>query len=403
MRDRVGRVDGVGSSAKPGERVSTGKNVLVWPEEFFKGPVPSHVETPFALGILRTLLERQTDKTQADTAASGPPSNANNIETYSQLYAQYEYNRQRYEQRAGAASLKFNPYLLPGYSCVLVDNEAGNTDLVGYLTNVSHTLSKGQMATQITFGYGRTLQELYDDVTTTIATNKPGVLFDWAPLETIDEVRQCFQDEDQACKYYQKLYGIQGVGFTGVAAPSRTDVSYTLDFGAPTYRESAYPQTAVSLQGSDVASAPPTRATITNPPDDGKVYTPKNNRENYDAALERAYRPICTLQQYLAFLYGTVRDIPAEVLATERDDGVATYYGRIFRRPVAEKLGAAELTQVQGAAPAGAEGSNDLTQPAGEVAETFTATSVPYNATWKDWNEALEKYRAQVQSEYLVG
>jgi hypothetical protein len=79
------------------------------------------------------------------------------------LFAKYEYFRQKYAQRSATVNMVFNPYIVPGFPCVIIDEPQAAISFLGYVTEVSHTMSADasgpQMTTNVSVSFMRTLGE----------------------------------------------------------------------------------------------------------------------------------------------------------------------------------------------------------------------------------------------------
>jgi hypothetical protein len=195
---------------------ANGKNFLVFPEELFKGPVMDRRKIPPWLYFLKQaeLTERDQDAPDASANPDGAPADAqalfdqlkNDNPDVQHLYAQYEFFRERYSRRQGAAVVGFNPYIVPGFPTAIFDNRATRVDLFAYVTSVTHKLthSREGRTTQISFTYGRTVQEMFDLLAAEFAGG--GAAAGAAPAEPIRDIRQVIQDFDQAETFYQGLF-----------------------------------------------------------------------------------------------------------------------------------------------------------------------------------------------------
>lgn len=144
------------------------KNMLLFPEEFYKGPVTQRMNAPPWMHMLEQQYKASAEsKTVVDDA----------IETASELfgdrepsslgalfdtYAAYEFWRARYAARNGGVTMAWNPYIVPGFPGMVFDQENAGFDTMSYITRVVHTMSATtgpQMTTQATFSFGRTLTE----------------------------------------------------------------------------------------------------------------------------------------------------------------------------------------------------------------------------------------------------
>lgn len=168
------------------------------------------------------------------TAATSPtvaPSTYDEIaaahETVYQLYAKYEYFRERYAKRTGSAVVAWNPYIVPGFPAAIFDQRATRVDLFAYITTVQQTMSnEGQRGTTLSFLYGRQFQEMFDLMATEFAANDATTRGS-APEEPIREVSKVVQSFTQAESFYQKLfYGNQRLYGKDAAFDFRKIIAY---------------------------------------------------------------------------------------------------------------------------------------------------------------------------------
>lgn len=128
----------------------------------------------------------------------------NNLTVY-QLYAKYEYFRERYAQRSGSATIAWNPYVVPGFPAAIFDQRATRVDLVCYVTTVQQSMShEGQRGTTLSFLYGRSFQEMFDLLREEFDGGETAA--GCSPAEPIRDVRKIVQSFDQAETYYQRLF-----------------------------------------------------------------------------------------------------------------------------------------------------------------------------------------------------
>lgn len=195
-----------------------GKNILT-EEEYFKGPV-----------VLRRQLPRWFTFLQQ---ANMPPTTATSTDnTVFQLYAKYEYFKERYARRSGSVNLAFNPYIVAGFPCAVFEDLDTEVHIFGYVTRVQHSLTNSGCTTSMSYSYGRTMREMFTllreqfdlenealreqeaaqqeadeegeaaaDITTPVA----GAVA-MAPPEPIREVRDVIQNFDRADAFYKALF-----------------------------------------------------------------------------------------------------------------------------------------------------------------------------------------------------
>ena len=121
-----------------------------------------------------------------------------------ELYAKYEYFRERYEKRTGSAILSWNPYVVPGFPAAFFDQRATRVDVFAYITTVQQRMSARDRQTDISFVYGRTIQEVFDLLRHEFALGS--TILGNAPKEPIKDVRKVLQSFTQAESMYQSLF-----------------------------------------------------------------------------------------------------------------------------------------------------------------------------------------------------
>lgn len=179
-----------------------GKNVLIWPTEFFQGPLLANGMVPRLFSHYARTIAKGTNK---DTASDAKQA----VDTLLQLYAETEFYIRRYNKRVGSVDMVFNPYMIPGYPGVIFDRKNG-LHHIGYIQEVQHELSPRGMSTQASYTAGRTLAEwltlIKDD------TLRLGTPLASAPADPIHEVRQKTQ-----------YIGTKAPPAIGTAAPQDAD------------------------------------------------------------------------------------------------------------------------------------------------------------------------------------
>jgi hypothetical protein len=172
-------------------RVETGRNFLVWPEEFFKGPYSEELELP---EMFHFLNESAGTQTQGD-----PEVSRNAHKEVQRVYAEYEYMRRRGLRRNGSVISTFNPYFVFGFPCMVFDP----TGYVhAYAMKGSHILSQQQMSTYIEYTYAQTIEELVENV---IEARGQGKDIDTAPAYPVEQVRKVIQVQEKAEQYFSEL------------------------------------------------------------------------------------------------------------------------------------------------------------------------------------------------------
>jgi len=183
----------------------TGKNLLLWPDEFFQGPITARYPAP-------PWLMYYAKQMQGEKGATGVSAEAKRLtdETVYTLYAQYEFYRQRYGERNGTINAAFNPYLVPGFPLVAFDSMQSAHHLMGYLMNVNQTFQGNSVSTSLNYSYGRTLTEFLEDVAKEmdkpVDASRAGLATAAAPPEPLKEVRDVTQHFTMANQLYRDLF-----------------------------------------------------------------------------------------------------------------------------------------------------------------------------------------------------
>ena len=352
------------------------KNTLVWPEEFFKGPVSSNITLPKWFWLMANR--------QAQALKENNPGALTPLMDLLQGYSEYEYYRQRYAQRSASISTVFNPYIIPGFPCTIFDRRQQPIDLTGYVMAVSHSFSTGHMETNITTSFVRTLPEMLEllgaivSKTTQNPVEAVGTKHDFisAPLEPVSTVSNIIQDAAAAETFYTNLlFGKAQLPLEETASfDFRKVVGYAPEEG------SGEAVTLISTAGiaDRVASGLPLEV--------APLKTSQGLFEDHDTAMAYVSRPICTLLEYIAFIHGeeTLNKLqnasPPRVGAVLDDFGPAIYFQRIkyFRPGPGDDPTPAQMN----ATPSGTE--------------TYTGAPAPllpsFAQTRYDWDEILLAY-----------
>lgn len=392
----------------------TGKNMLIFPEEFFKGPVIHRMGIPAWF----TYLKNKEPITASNVHKKPSPATTEEaaaLHTLMQSYVAYEHQRARYEKRGGAVNLAWNPYVVPGFPCVIFDSDASAFHTIGYLSNVQHTLSLDGMSTAVNYGMARTLPEMFDLLKTEILAS--GNIYGSAPTEPINSIRDIIQDFTKADQFYNALLfqrqpmslGKKAsfdfrevVGYAGKDGKvdpivlSKTVTTETLTYdpglGAPRVHDVTNTSYVNTLDGTrDVVPLP--------------AFAPVFNQ--YDTAMQYVSRPICTLIEYLQFLHGekTLEELlttdvsidgnttPPQVERGDDRFGEKVVYFKRIRR----------LIQGPGPVPSPAEVGVTSTTDADGATEVVAYDGIPsgvveYVQTRFDWDTILENYRSEMYS-----
>jgi len=196
--------------------------VLVFPEEYYKGPNPIFTEIdPLFFEIkkqenagrlkkselTKPALIGDTDKSipadQLNLVGQALLSSADKGNSDYALYvkkAQIDYTEARTKSRAATVVTTFNPYIVCDFPCIVFDSEDTGCHLVGYVTSVNHQISQGQAVTQIGLAAVRTLKDMV------IGAFNQGMEYPVHPMDPITEVREVLQRLEPANLYYANLF-----------------------------------------------------------------------------------------------------------------------------------------------------------------------------------------------------
>jgi len=383
-----------------------GRNVLVFPEEFYRGPVQHRIPVPSWFTLLKNKEKKKDDKEAAV------------LQQLLALYVKYEHFQKRYESRGGSLQLAWHPYTVPGFPCVIFDHRSSAFDTVGYVNSVQHSLSAmGGMSTSINYSYGRTIQEMFDLLVQDMAA--ADAVLGAAPAEPIKPIQDIIQDFDAAEQFYNALFFAREETPGKKAAFDFREV-LTYENGERIFVNGPRNfTTTTGFTGADQTSNEATVVTTGHNLDGGRDVKPSpefaNIFKSYDAAMQFSARPICTIDEYITFLHGGASlgvlesgDAPQVVrendsknpyafrLAVEASEeggesiAVTSFYARIKR-----------LNQGPGAVPTPAELGVLAVDPSTGEAKPFDGNPKGYTdpaQTRANWDEVLEAYRDEIYS-----
>lgn len=262
-----------------------GKNILVYPEEFFRGPVVDRRPMPRWFFFLQGA--QQGSAARGDTNTTNPREVApgDTSRDLYRKYAAYEYHKERYARRGGSVQLAFNPYPVPGFPCAIFDRRSTQVDVFGYVTQVTQSMSSRGWGTTIAYSYARTFQEMFELLRRNVELENDGLDQDsdavrsavdageqssqlgtraepvgaivMAPAEPLVEIRDVIQNYDRAEAFYQSLfYRVPGPEAREIS--EQQAASSATAFSGPVNQEeaiAALPDTAVFKYGDIIAFA----------------------------------------------------------------------------------------------------------------------------------------------------
>lgn len=197
--------------------------ILVFPEEYYSGPKTVYKEINPMLheidkiekaGRLKdetekiatsTLSQLDTGSLRADQQAfareaftKAKAKGQNNYDLYLKQ-AQIEYETLRASGTSCTISMVFNPYIVPGFSCIIADQENIGCHLIGHVVTVNHNITAYNSNTTVELTAVRSLRSLIE------GTLLDGGKYDVSPLEPVSEVRAILQKTEAANFYYAHL------------------------------------------------------------------------------------------------------------------------------------------------------------------------------------------------------
>lgn len=221
---RIGYPERVQSALdEQNNRKLNNKNFLLFPEEYFKGPVFQRNTTPEFFFLLKNRMagvdEPGNESLTPEQRELLRKQYVDEVRRFEQLYAEMEYFKERGLQRNGGLQLRFNPYLAPGFPTVIFDSKDTGTHLFAYLTSVTHTLSSDAMETSASYTYAQTFEEFFQ----TLVAQRNG--FHDEPTVVSEEV----QKAKKAVVTAQAALGaLKGVGSSAAIAEAQQVVQQSL-------------------------------------------------------------------------------------------------------------------------------------------------------------------------------
>jgi hypothetical protein len=349
----------------------SGKNFLIWPEEFYRGPRVARDVLPEWFQYLE-----DAKKTSHPTSSEEGRVSWEALKEVQKSYAKYEYHRNRAQHRSGAVRMVFNPYIIPGFPTAIFDNVSNGNHMVAYVLNVSHHLEVGKQGTRINYTYGQIMSELMHEIIDARSGNTPsGEAYPniaAAPPHPIGTLRDVLQDLGQSEEYF-KLLLHQGQSYSGgrLADQIKTAAFYfphALELVLPSGEEKFAAEVIDKLD----------RKTL----NQFVEYQPSaifaNIFSNPDESMRYVSRPICTLDEFIDFQQVNGRRINRIDRFDEAEGKGAVYYEQIR-----DMSGGGEDTAVA------FDENNNLTTP--------PIADLP--ATRIDWTTRLKNYRIKVKKQ----
>ncbi len=209
------------------DTLKSGMEVLVFPEEYFAGPKTVYKEINPMLAELDRIEKsgrlhdipgqvkssdfvdyKSIPANQAaflrDAFVKSDSKDQKNYEVFLKQ-AQVDYEDMRSAQSTCTVTMPFNPYIVAGFSAVVIDSDDCNNHIIGTVGSISHSLSQGSASTTVTLTAARSLHG------TILQCLLDGGKYHVAPLEPITEIRAVLQNRSAANYYYGNLLYKQSI------------------------------------------------------------------------------------------------------------------------------------------------------------------------------------------------
>lgn len=258
------------------------------------------------------------------------PTRPQSFQRLFRLYAQYEYLRARYMQRTAGVMLIFNPYVLAGFPCVILDAPRTSSHRMAYVMQYTHTASaQGSWNTQVSVACVRTFREFLNDVKNDCDRFAEKVAS--APAEIIPEIRRVIQDNAKSELFYQRfLHGgsrpnnwpaafhyeealgyqvgneYERINVTGESVDSAASIREAADAEALAEQVQSIDPTA-NVNAQNATSSRVGTLTVSHNIDPNRPLQVLPDTihsdcfDRADSAFQMVARPACTLTQYIRF------------------------------------------------------------------------------------------------------
>jgi len=315
----------------------SGKNLLVWPEEYFKGPVtreetlppwfmmllqnanteqrdaflnPKYESDPMLLDLGYsvnpedgTLVKGATDPIQQSfftldenttpTQQELTEARKQKMEWLQQLYAREEYYRQRSAYRNAAVRGPFNPYVIPGFPSFVFDELATGNHIVAYTVAVNHSLRTTGFSTTVSMTHAQTLDEYMHQISNDRLGNNPEsrkYIVNAAPASPIPELRFVTQTPEMADGYFTTLLHRKEVYKGAQVKTGAFDFTKAIQLVLPSGEKASvnFQDTTLPTKLSQYTNVVPSSAY-------------ENMFSQFQSAMAFVSRPVCTLEEYINF------------------------------------------------------------------------------------------------------
>lgn len=413
-------------------------NILIYPEEYFKGPVVSRPQAPPYYLTLEQVsrYQRARDHKKADknglAIANNKTAQSNNdIDRATKVsigkwrqellysFAKSFYLENKYTYRGGTISLAFNPYVIPGMTFTMLDNDDFDQfHLTGLVTGVNISMTNASATTSLSYTAGRTLKEVYEQVFAEntygpdvgisdrdTSTQNISEIYSTAPIIPVKSLADSLQVDVHAADYYKNLLWAPDTLTPNTGGKIRPFIfKHSTYFTATTGDHLADPTISGKISSElrrklkggtgDITKIFP--GSISNIVEDTNTNTvssfdlelnildeEKDNLSNYDVSMQRASRPICSITDYMKMF-----NPPATLNAAQQVVETSGEFG--IEYPVTLRIYVVNKEEL----------GDNFIRPSAKVDGNPESPTSEFR---RDWPSKLLEYRDRVKNRSILG
>lgn len=217
-----------GAAQRAAGKASEEIDLLVFPEEYYRGPRPVAGQVhPTYLDLKKYAsasrfgtedrgdpvipipsVEGMSPEEAISSLESVDKSHKKGISSYGLyfLLARKQYLSQKYGAVSGDVSMMFNPYLICGFPCAILGGEKSGLHFYGEVASINHSLSSSGHTTSVQVGTLRTVNSMIQGIVA------DGFAVDSYPQEPVEEIRDLLQVYEQANEYYSQILKKDKIG-----------------------------------------------------------------------------------------------------------------------------------------------------------------------------------------------
>lgn len=230
-----------GAAQKAAGKASEEIDLLVFPEEYYRGPHPvagqmhpTYVDLKKYASASRfgtvdrgdpvvgiPSIQGMSPQEAISSLESVDKAHKKGISSYGLYYllARKQFLMQKYGAVSGDVSMMFNPYIICGFPCAVLSGESSGMHFYGEVVGINHTLSVTGNSTSVQLGTLRSLNDILQGI------SADGFDVDSYPQEPVEEVRDLLQVFEPANEYYSQILKKNEIG-----ANSPPDFSANLEY-----------------------------------------------------------------------------------------------------------------------------------------------------------------------------